>query len=415
MIAEIICIGTEILLGDIVNTNGAFLSKELASLGIDMYHQSVVGDNAGRLKESLELALSRSDVVLTTGGLGPTYDDLTKKTIADYFGVELVLHEPSVKKMEEMFKRREWPMTPNNMLQALVPEGCTVFFNDNGLAPGVAVEKNGKTVIMMPGPPSEMRPMFLERISPFLQQGTGGVIRSKTLYIFGMGESSVEDTLRELMTTSMNPTVAPYAKQGEVEVRVSAKAASEQEAQALIDPVVSKIRQTLGNVVYGVDVGSMQNALVQALKEKKLVAATAESCTGGLVSAAITSIPGASGVFAGGVCTYTNELKMKLLGVSEQTLKDKGAVSPETAQQMADGVRKLTGADVGVGITGIAGPDGGSAEKPVGLVYVAVSSSAHSEVKKLMLSRGHKDERNSIRSHAALNALSMMLDAARKA
>ena len=415
MIAEIICIGTEILLGDIVNTNGAFLSKELAALGIDMYHQSVVGDNAGRLKKSLELALSRSDVVLTTGGLGPTYDDLTKKTIADYFGVKLVLHEPSVKKMEELFKMRDWPMTPNNMLQALVPEGGTVFFNDNGLAPGVAVEKGGKTVIMMPGPPSEMRPMFLQRISPYLQQKTGGVIRSKTLYIFGMGESSVEDTLRELMTTSTNPTVAPYAKQGEVEVRVSAKAANEQEAEALINPVVSNIRQILGDVVYGVDVGSMQNALVQTLKEKNLVAATAESCTGGLVSAAITGIPGASDVFTGGVCTYTNELKVKLLGVSEQTLKDKGAVSPETAQQMADGVRKLTGADIGVGITGIAGPGGGSAEKPVGLVYVAVSSNAHSEVKKLLLSRGHKNERNMIRELAALNALSMMLGAARQA
>ena len=415
MIAEIICIGTEILLGDIVNTNGAFLSKELASLGIDMYHQSVVGDNAGRLKDSLILALSRSDVELTTGGLGPTCDDLTKKTIADYFGLGLVLHEPSVKKMEELFKRREWPMTPNNMLQALVPEGSTVFLNDNGLAPGVAVDKDGKTVIMMPGPPSEMQPMFLERISPYLQQKTGGVIRSKTLYIFGMGESSVEDTLRDLMVSSTNPTVAPYAKQGEVEVRVSAKAAGEQEAQALIDPVVAQIRQTLGDVVYGVDVGSMQNALVLALKEKGLVAATAESCTGGLVSAAITGIPGASAVFAGGVCTYTNELKMKLLGVSAQTLEEKGAVSPDTARQMAEGVRKLTGADIGVGITGIAGPDGGSAEKPVGLVYIAVSSNAHSEVKKLLLSRGHKNERNAIRSLAALNALAMMLTAARKA
>ncbi len=415
MVAEIICIGTEILLGDIVNSNGAFLSKELASLGIDMYHQSVVGDNAGRLKDSLQLALTRSDVVLTTGGLGPTCDDLTKKTIADYFGLSLVLHEPSVKKMEDLFKRREWPMTPNNMLQALVPEGSTVFLNDNGLAPGVAVEKDGKTVIMMPGPPSEMQPMFLERISPYLQQKTGGVIRSKTLYIFGMGESSVEDTLRDLMMTSTNPTVAPYAKQGEVEVRVSAKAAGEQEAQALIDPVVTQIRQTLGDVVYGVDVGSMQNALVLALKEKGLIAATAESCTGGLVSAAITGIPGASGVFAGGVCTYTNELKMKLLGVSEQTLQEKGAVSPDTARQMAEGIRKVTGADIGVGITGIAGPDGGSAEKPVGLVYVAVSSDKHSEVKKLLLSRGHKDERNAIRSLAALNALAMMLTAARKA
>lgn len=415
MIAEIICIGTEILLGDIVNTNGAFLSRELAGLGIDMFHQSVVGDNSERLKDSLALALSRADVVLTTGGLGPTYDDLTKKTVANYFGLGMELHEPSVKKIESLFAKRKWPMTPNNMLQAQVPTGSIVFFNDAGLAPGVAVEQNGKTVIMMPGPPSEMQPMFSDRISPYLQKKTGSVIRSKTLYIFGMGESKVEDTLREIMTTSTNPTVAPYAKQGEVQVRVSAKAHNEQEAQALIDPVVSQIHQILGDVVYGVDIGSMQNALVQTLLEKKLIAATAESCTGGLVSAAITDIPGASAAFAGGVCTYTNKLKMKLLGVSENTLKTVGAVSPETAQQMADGVRALTGADIGVGITGIAGPDGGTEEKPVGLVYVAVSSKTHNEVKKLLLSRGHKDERNLIRNMAMLNALSMMLKAAQKA
>ncbi len=415
MIAEVICIGTEILLGDIVNTNSAFLARELAALGIDMYHQSVVGDNAQRLKESLILALKRADVVITTGGLGPTYDDLTKKTVADYFGIGMEMHEPSVKKIETLFERLGRTMTPNNLLQAQVPQGSTVFFNDTGFAPGIAVEQDGKTVIMMPGPPSEMRPMFMDRISLYLQRKTGGMIRSKTLYIFGMGESQVEDTLRELMLASINPTVAPYAKQGEVQVRVSAKAQSEQEAQALIDPVVAQVKRMLGDVVYGVDVGSLQNALVQTLTEKKLIAATAESCTGGLVSAAITDISGASAVFAGGVCTYTNALKTKLLGVSEDTLATVGAVSAETAQQMAKGVRTLTGADIGVGITGIAGPGGGSDEKPVGLVYVAVSSEAHSEVKKLMLSRGHKDERGIIRNAATLNALSMMLSAAQKA
>ena len=415
MIAEVICIGTEILLGDIVNTNSAFLARELAALGIDMYHQSVVGDNAQRLKESLILALKRADVVITTGGLGPTYDDLTKKTVADYFGIGMEMHEPSVKKIETLFERLGRTMTPNNLLQAQVPQGSTVFFNDTGFAPGIAVEQDGKMVIMMPGPPSEMRPMFMNRISPYLQRKTGGMIRSKTLYIFGMGESQVEDTLRELMLASTNPTVAPYAKQGEVQVRVSAKAQSEQEAQALIDPVVAQVKRMLGDVVYGVDIGSLQNALVQTLAEKKLIAATAESCTGGLVSAAITDISGASAVFAGGVCTYTNALKTKLLGVSEDTLATVGAVSAETAQQMAKGVRTLTGADIGVGITGIAGPGGGSDEKPVGLVYVAVCSEAHSEVKKLMLARGHKDERGIIRNAATLNALSMMLRAAQKA
>jgi len=415
MIAEVICIGTEILLGDIVNTNGAFLSRELAALGIDMYHQSVVGDNAQRLKESLHLALSRADMVLTTGGLGPTYDDLTKKTVADYFGISMEMHEPSVKKIEALFVNLGKKMTPNNLLQAQVPAGSTVFFNDTGFAPGIAVEQDRKTVIMMPGPPSEMRPMFMNHISPFLQKKAGGMIRSKTLFIFGMGESQVEDTLRELMTTSTNPTVAPYAKQGEVQVRVSAKAQSEQEAHALIDPVVEQVKKILGSVVYGVDIGSLQNALVQTLIEKKLTAATAESCTGGLVSAAITDIPGASAVFTGGVCTYTNALKTKLLGVSEDTLSTVGAVSPETAQQMAEGVRALTGADIGIGVTGIAGPGGGTEQKPVGLVYIAVSSDAHREVKKLMLSRGHKDEREVVRNLATLSALSLMLAAAEKA
>lgn len=415
MIAEILCIGTEILLGDIVNTNGAFLSRELAALGVDMYHQSVVGDNAGRLKESLELALSRSDVVLTTGGLGPTCDDLTKQTVADCFGLGLELHEPSAKKIEALFQKLDWPMTPNNMLQAMVPSGSTVFLNDAGLAPGAAVEHGGKTLVMLPGPPSELEPMFLCRVAPYLQQKTGGVIRSKTLSIFGMGESMVEDKLRDLMTASTNPTVAPYAKQGEVQVRVSAKAADDRQADALIDPIVAQIKQVLGDVVYGVNIGSMQNALVQALKTKNLVAATAESCTGGLVSAAVTAVPGASDVFAGGVCAYSNALKTRLLGVCGDTLREDGAVSPETARQMAAGVRALTGAHIGVGVTGIAGPGGGSAEKPVGLVYVAVSSEKYSDVKKLKLARGHKDERERIRQIAALNALFLMLQAARHA
>lgn len=415
MNAEIICIGTELLLGDIVNTNAAFLARELAALGIDVYHQSVVGDNTQRLRDTLTEALSRADIVVTTGGLGPTYDDLTKKTVSDLFGLGMEMHAPSVEKIEALFKQRNRVMTPNNMLQAQVPSGATVFFNDTGFAPGVAVKHEGKTVIMLPGPPSEMQPMFSSRVVPYLQPYTGGIIRSKTVFIFGMGESQVEDTLRELMTASENPTVAPYAKQGEVKVRISAKAPSAQEADALIDPMLRKVCAILGDVVYGVDIDNLQNALVQVLLRKKKTAATAESCTGGLVSAAITDIPGASEVFLGGVCSYANDVKKKLLGVEERTLSDHGAVSPQTAEEMARGARKLTGADIGVGITGIAGPGGGSAEKPVGLVYIAVSSDAHSEVNKLLLSRGHKDERNLIRSLAKLNALSMMLTAAHKA
>ncbi|MDD5016721.1 MAG: competence/damage-inducible protein A [Eubacteriales bacterium] len=411
MNAEILCIGTEILLGDIVNTNGAYLARELAALGIDIFHQSVVGDNAQRLKDSLELALSRADMVITTGGLGPTYDDLTKKTVADYFGIGMETHAPSVKKIEALYKTLGREMTPNNLLQAEVPKGATVFFNDTGFAPGVAIEKAGKTVIMLPGPPNEMRPMFINKVVPYLQKKSGATIRSKTIHIFGMGESQVEDTLRDMMTSYQNPTIAPYAKQGEVQLRISAKAGTADAADTLIQPAIDQIKQRLGPVVYGVDIGSLQNAVVLALKQKNLTVATAESCTGGALSRAITDIPGSSAVFECGVCTYSNAMKQKLLNVSRKTLDQCGTVSAETAQEMAKGARAISGADIGIGVTGIAGPDGGSDEKPVGLVYMSIDSGFFCETKKFLLSRGHKNERDFIRNYATLHALSFILTA----
>jgi nicotinamide-nucleotide amidase len=414
MNAEILCIGTEILLGDIVNTDGAFLARQLAALGIDIYHQSVVGDNAERLKSSISLAFSRADMVITTGGLGPTYDDLTKKTIADYFGVGLTLHEPSMEKIRSLELKMNRHVE-SNKLQAMVPEGSEVFFNDTGFAPGIALEKDGKTVIMLPGPPAEMQPMFLNKVVPYLLRKSQETIVSSTVHIFGMGESQVEETLRDIMTAYTNPTIAPYAKTGEVQVRVSAKAKSEESAKNLITPVIGEIKKRLDSVIYGIDSGSMQNEVVKSLKEKGLKAATAESCTGGGVSRAITDIPGSSGVFECGVCAYSNDMKVKLLGVSEQTLTKHGAVSPETAAEMAECIRRLSGADIGVGVTGIAGPDGGSEEKPVGLVYVSVCSDAYSETKKLLLSRGHSQERESIRYLSTLHALSLILKAARAA
>jgi len=412
MNAEVLCIGTEILLGDIVNTNGAYLARQLASLGIDVYHQSVVGDNSQRLLDSLKLALSRADIVITTGGLGPTYDDVTKKAVADYFGLDMEPHEPSVRKIEAFYQRRGAPMTPNNLLQAQVPAGATVFFNEAGFAPGFAVEQGGKTVIMLPGPPNELHPMFERQVAPFLEKYTGATIRSRTIHIFGMGESLVEDTLRDLMTSSVNPTVAPYAKSGEVQVRVSAKAESADAAFALIDPMVNHIHNMLGDVVYGVDIGSLQAAVVALLREKKLTVALAESCTGGKVSAAITDIPGASDVFGCGVCAYSNAIKQKILNVSAKTLAGHGAVSAETAREMAAGVRALSGADIGVSITGIAGPGGGSAEKPVGLVWFGVDCAAFQETSKQLLSRGHKEESGMIRNMAALYALDLIRRAA---
>lgn len=408
MNAEVLCIGTEILLGDIVNTNGAYLARQLASLGIDIYHQSVVGDNSERLLNSLKLALSRADIVITTGGLGPTYDDISKKAVADYFGLNMELHEPSVRKIEAIYQQRGVPMTPNNLLQAQVPAGATVFFNENGFAPGFAVEQDNKTVIMLPGPPSEMHPMFEKQVAPFLEKYTGATIRSRTLHIFGMGESLVEEKLHDLMTASVNPTIAPYAKPGEVQVRVSAKAETADAAYALVDPMVERIRNMLSDVVYGVDIDSLQAAVVALLREKQLTVALAESCTGGKVAAAITDIPGASDVFGCGVCAYSNEIKQKLLNVSEETLAVHGAVSAETAREMAAGVRALSGADIGISVTGIAGPGGGSAEKPVGLVWFGVDCAAFQGTNRKMLSRGHKDERGIIRNMAVMHALDLI-------
>ena len=415
MKAEIICIGTELLLGDIVNTNGAYIARELAALGIDTYHQSVVGDNADRLKENLALSLSRSELVITTGGFGPTYDDLTKQAVADYFGLGLEMHEPSLQKIESMFAVRRQTMTPNNRLQARVPVGAEVFFNDDGFAPGIAVEKDGKIVIMLPGPPKEMEPMFKSRVAPYLMEKVKATILSHTLFIFGMGESQIEDKLRDIMVGSTNPTVAPYAKQGEVQVRVSAKAQNANEAEAMMRPVVEQIQQRLGDVVYGIDVGSLQNAVVEALKEKKLTVATAESCTGGGIARALTDVSGASAVFGCGICAYANDIKIRLLGVKPETLENYGAVSAQTAREMARGARAASGADIGIGVTGIAGPEGGTAEKPVGLVYIAVDSDAYSDVKELKLSRGHKNEREFIRSFAVMHALSLIRAAAMKA
>ncbi len=414
MIAEIISIGTELLLGDIVNTNSAFLARQLSQLGIDVFHQSVVGDNENRLKESISAALSRSDVVVTTGGLGPTYDDITKKTVSRMFDVPLVEHKPSEQKIKDFYANRSMDMPANNLLQAEIPFGATVFPNDTGFAPGVALTNNAKTIIMLPGPPSEMCPMFENYVSSYLQDKTNSIIRSKTINIFGMGESAVGDALIDLMTCSCNPTIAPYAALGEVKVRVSAKAVDAVTADALIDPVVSTIQQKLGGAVYGVDAGSLQNVLVGMLKEKQISAAVAESCTGGMVSAAITDVSGSSTVFKGGICAYTNESKQKLLGVRKTTIEQFGSISRQTAAQMAKGVLNAFGADIGVGITGIAGPNNAE-NKPIGLVYISVATKTDCTTEKFYLARSLKNDRQTVRRLATLNALSLMLNAARQA
>ena len=409
MNAEILCVGTELLLGDITNTNAAYISRELAACGVGCYYQSVVGDNAGRLADSLKLALSRADLVVTTGGLGPTYDDLTKETVADCLGLPMALHQPSLDRMTAFFTRIGRPFTQNNEKQAYMPQGATVFDNDRGTAPGLAIEKDGKTVIMLPGPHGEMIPMFEGWVKPYLESRSAQVLRSGTIHVFGMGEAAVEDVLHEYMLAHTNPTVAPYVKTGEVQLRVTASAADAAAAKAQIAPVVQEICAMLPDNVYGVDVGDMQTALVGALKEAGRTIAVAESCTGGMVAARITEIPGASEVFLCGICSYSNESKAALLGVLPETLATFGAVSEQTALEMARGVRQRSGADIGLATTGIAGPSGGTPEKPVGLVYVALSTADKEEVQELRLGRGYAGERELIRNSACLHAMHLVL------
>lgn len=405
MDAEILAVGTELLLGNIVNTNAQYLANELALLGINVLHQSVVGDNEARLVEALKLALSRSDIVITTGGLGPTGDDITRETIAKVLGRKLVRDEHSMEVIRDYFARSGRKMGPSNEKQAMLPEGCIVLQNDWGTAPGCVVEQDGKSVVMLPGPPREMAPLFRERVKPYLAKFSDGVIASINLREFGLPESTVQELLGDLMAGA-NPTLSPYAKEGEVQLRVTAKAATEDEALAICRPVAEETKKRLGNAYYGEDVDSMQQVVVQALRERQKKIALAESCTGGLTAARITEIPGSSDVFECGIVSYANRVKQALLDVRAKTLKDYGAVSEQTAVQMAEGVRVRAQADFGVGITGIAGPGGGTEEKPVGLVYVAVSDGKDCYVRRLLL--GHSNsERAHIRYLSSSNALDM--------
>ncbi len=402
MKAEILCVGTELLLGDIVNTNAAYIAKELANIGIDVFYQSVVGDNDGRLQGSLDLAFSRADIVVMTGGLGPTYDDLTKETVAKYFNAPMVMDDASLQSITSFFQSIGKPMTENNKKQALMPKGATIFSNQWGTAPGLAITDGKHTAILLPGPPKEMRPMFENKAIPYLMKFTDSVLVSKNIRLFGIGESDLETRLYDMMKNAQNPTIAPYAKTGEVSLRITASAKNRAEGIAMIDPVIEQISGVVGKYIYGIDVPDLQHALVDQLKKQNLKIAVAESCTGGLLSQQITQIPGVSEVFECGVCTYADSIKRKLLGVSADTLEKYGAVSEQTAIEMAEGVRKLSGADIAISTTGIAGPGGGSAQKPVGTVFVGISSKKHTEVLCLQLSgRRSDDERQNIRFRTA--------------
>lgn len=404
MRAEILSIGTEILLGDIVNTNAQFLSKELAMLGIDMYYQSVVGDNENRILDAFELAFTRSDIVITSGGLGPTKDDLTKEVAAKYLNKELMLHKESLKAIEEYFLKRGKPLVGDNKKQAYFPSDAIVLPNKCGTAPGAIMENEGKTIIILPGPPKEMKAMFLDSVVPYLRKKTSNCLFSKTLRLIGIGEGDMAYRINDIIDECKNPTVAPYAKENDVIIRISAKAINKEEALKLIDPVEKRIRERLDEYIYGEGEDSLEDIIGDILVKKGYTISTAESCTGGLVAATLINYPGISKCFLEGAVTYSNEAKMQNLGVNEETLINYGAVSKECAEEMAKGIAKRAGTDIGISTTGIAGPGGGSEGKPVGLVYIGLYFKGDLIVEKCNFT----GSRQKVRNRAVLKALDLL-------
>ena len=406
MVVELISVGTELLLGNIVNTNTQFLAEKCALLGLTMYHQVTVGDNHDRLAEVIRMALKRSDVIILTGGLGPTEDDLTKEVCAEVMGFPLVEDTHTHERIEEYFRNNIYKVIPdNNWKQAIVPAGCIVLDNDNGTAPGLILEKYGKSAILLPGPPNELYPLFMNQVYPYLQKLQPEVIRSQMVKICGVGESQVEDKILDLIDKQQNPTIATYAKTGEVHIRVTAKAATEEDAKKLVKPVVKEIKNRFGDYVYSTkEEETLEQAVVRLLKKYELTVTTAESCTGGLLAGRIINVPGASEVYNEGFITYSNKAKRKHLDVSKSTLKKYGAVSEQTAREMATGGVFATDSDACVAVTGLAGPDGGSEEKPVGLVYIATYMKDKVNVQKYQF----KGNRAKIREQAVVKGLDLL-------
>jgi len=407
MVAELIAVGTELLLGNVANTDAQIISQGLSALGITVLHHTVVGDNPQRLAEALETARNRADIIITTGGLGPTYDDLTKQTICKTFNRELELHEDILEELKTWFQTKMGKKMPeNNIQQAMLPVDCTIFDNPVGTAPGCAFVEDGVHVLMLPGPPFECGYMFEHRAAPYLEKLTDGVIVSHEIRVFGMGESAVEEALHEPMTTLTNPTLAPYAKTNECMVRATARAESREKAEELLTPLVREVCETLGDVVYGVDVGSLEEVVSGLLAERGLTLAAAESCTGGLLAKRMTDLPGASKVFRGGVVSYVNGVKANVLGVPREVLEQYGAVSEETARAMAEGCRRVCGSDLAVSLTGVAGPERDDWGNEVGTVYAALAGPEETICKKLTCGRGRGRDR--VRTAAASNALDLI-------
>ncbi len=418
MICEILCVGTELLLGDIINTDAAFIAKRLSELGITSYRQTVVGDNADRLREAIGEAFSRSDLVILTGGLGPTLDDITKKITAEYFGVPMYMDEAVRDDLVRLFDKIGAKMTENNLLQALIPEGAEVFFNKWGTAPGIALSKEldgkRKTAILLPGPPSECEPMFTECVTPYLHRLSDRTAYSLNLHLYGIGESRAEDILHDIMEQSENPTVAPYACEHEVRIRVTAFGESKEECMAMCRKKADEIYRTeAGEFIYTETdnpwdaKNSVVLTLIDALRSRGMTFGTAESCTAGMISSGVGDIPGASDVLLGGIVSYANEVKENVLGVPHEVLSTVGAVSEECAGHMAMGAKKVLGCDIAVSVTGIAGPGGGTEEKPVGMVCfgLAVGDEVFTETKRF----NSKADRTRIRRLTTAHAMMMAI------
>ena len=405
MTVELISVGTELLLGNIVNTNAAYLAEKCADLGLSCFYQSVVGDNEERLGAVLKAALERSDIVILSGGLGPTEDDLTKEVSAKVMSRQLVMHEPSKKRIEEYFTSRNMELTENNWKQAMMPEGAIAVNNENGTAPGVIIEDGEKKVILLPGPPNEMIPMFEKSIMPYLESSDPEVIYSQTVKICGVGESKAETLIKDMIDSQSNPTIATYAKNCEVHLRVTAKAAGEKEAKKLVKPVVKELKNRFGPCIYTTNADiTLEKAVVDLLIANKLTVSTVESCTGGMLAARLINVSGVSDVYKSGYITYSNKAKRRILGIKKGLLEKKGAVSEEVAKEMAKGAAAISRAEVAVSITGIAGPGGGTEEKPVGLVYIACSVCGKIKVRKY----NFRGNRAKIRETAVSSALILM-------
>jgi len=404
MKAEIIAVGTELLMGEILNSNSRDIARELYNLGIDVYHQSVVGDNLNRVSKELETAFERADLVITTGGLGPTRDDLTKEAAAHFLKRDMILDEESIKHLEDFFGSRGLPLNEGNKRQAYFPEGAKIIPNENGTAPACIIEFDEKVLVILPGPPREVIPLMEKYIIPYLEKRTGKVFISDIINISGIGEGHMEEKIMDIIEAQENPTVAPYAKEHGLTLRVTASASTEQEARLLLEPVVKKICDRLGMDVYAIGDTTLEAVVASLLIEQNLSISVAESCSGGLLAGRLINYPGISKVFKEGFITYSNESKINTLGVDSKILSKYGAVSEEVAKQMAKGAADRAKSDVALSITGIAGPDGGTDEKPVGLIYIGLYLLGEVKVMK-MESWGSRDN---VRRRAVSQALDML-------